>query len=88
MKKNEDYNTYVKLTLRTAMSETIQNKVGVLRQERGMTQEEIASLVGVTRQTIIALEKGNYVPSVLLALKIARVFKVEVEKVFSIYSRK
>ena len=70
------------------MSETIQNKVGVLRQERGMTQEEIASLVGVTRQTIIALEKGNYVPSVLLALKIARVFKVEVEKVFSIYSRK
>ena len=64
------------------------NEVGVLRQERGMTQEEIASLVGVTRQTIIALEKGNYVPSVLLALKIARVFKVEVEKVFSIYSRK
>ncbi len=70
------------------MNESIQNKVGVLRQERGMTQEEIASLVGVTRQTIIALEKGNYVPSVLLALKIARVFKVEVEKVFSIYSRK
>ncbi|MCW1887942.1 MAG: helix-turn-helix transcriptional regulator [Candidatus Moranbacteria bacterium] len=70
------------------MIETIQNKVGALRQERSMTQEELASRVGVTRQTIIALEKGNYVPSVLLALKIARVFKVEVEKVFGIYSRK
>jgi putative transcriptional regulator len=88
MKKNEDYNTYVKLTLRISMLETIQNKVGALRQERGMTQEELASLVGVTRQTIIALEKGNYVPSVLLALKIARVFKVEVEKMFGIQSRK
>ncbi len=66
------------------MEEIIQNKVGLFRQEKKMTQEELAGLVGVTRQTIIALEKGNYTPSVLLALRIARVFQVEVEQIFSI----
>lgn len=66
------------------MEETIQNKVSALRQQIGLTQEELASRVSVTRQTIIALEKGNYIPSVLLALKIAKVFKTDVEKVFSI----
>lgn len=70
------------------MTETIHNKVTLLRQEVGMTQEELSSRVGVTRQTIIALEKGNYVPSVLLALRIAKVFKLAVEKVFSIRSEK
>jgi putative transcriptional regulator len=70
------------------MAETIQNKVTLFRQEVEMTQEELASRVGVTRQTIIALEKGNYVPSVLLALRIAKVFKREVEKVFSIRNDK
>ncbi len=62
----------------------IHNKVALLRQEHGMTQEELASRVDVTRQTIIALEKGNYTPSVLLALKIAKVFKADIEKIFSI----
>jgi putative transcriptional regulator len=66
------------------MGEMIHNKVALLRQERGMTQEELASRVDVTRQTIIALEKGNYTPSVLLALKIAKVFKADIEKIFSI----
>ena len=64
------------------MEEVVHNQVAVLRQEHGLTQEELASRVAVTRQTIIALEKGNYTPSVLLALKIARVFGVEVEAVF------
>lgn len=50
----------------------------------GATQEELACAVGVSRQTIIALEKGNYTPSVLLALKIAGFFKVPVEKLFTI----
>lgn len=50
----------------------------------GATQEELAEAVSVTRQTIIAIEKGNYTPSVLLALKIAHFFKQPVEKVFSI----
>ena len=54
----------------------------------GYTQEETAQLVGVTRQTIIAMEKGNYVPSVLLALKLAKVFKCRVEDLFYVdYSR-
>ena len=49
-----------------------------------MTQAELAKRVGVTRQTIIALEQGRYVPSLLLALKIARTFGVNVEDVFSL----
>jgi putative transcriptional regulator len=47
-----------------------------------MTQEELARRIGVTRQTIVAIEKGNYNPSVGLALRIARVFGVSVEDVF------
>ena len=47
-----------------------------------MTQEELARRVGVTRQTIIALEAGKYVPSLGLAFKIARAFQVSVEEVF------
>ena len=47
-----------------------------------MTQEELARRIGVTRQTIVAIEKGNYNPSVGLALKIARAFGVAVEEVF------
>lgn len=66
------------------MKEAITNKVSVYRIESGTTQEELALSVGVSRQTIIALEKGNYTPSILLALKIASFFKVPVEKVFTI----
>lgn len=66
------------------MSETVSNNLYTLRTEKGSTQEELAQTVGVTRQTVIAIEKGNYVPSVLLALKIARFFKQPVEKIFSI----
>ena len=47
----------------------------------GATQEELAEAVSVTRQTIIAIEKGNYTPSVLLALKIAHFFNQHDEKV-------
>jgi putative transcriptional regulator len=49
-----------------------------------MTQEELARRAGVTRQTIIAIEKGHYDPSVGLAMRIARVFGVRVEDVFSL----
>jgi putative transcriptional regulator len=64
------------------MSEQIANKVHFFRGQAGATQEELAEAVGVTRQTIIAIEKGNYTPSVRLALKIARYFKQPVEKIF------
>ena len=52
------------------------------RKATGLTQEQLANRVDVTRQTIIAIEKGNYVPSVLLALKIAKVFNTTVERIF------
>lgn len=65
------------------MPETITNKIESFRKERGLTQEALAQAVSVTRQTIIALEKGNYTPSVLLALKIGMFFHVPVEKIFT-----
>jgi len=66
------------------MNEHIKNEVGKLRMQLGATQEDLANKVSVSRQTIIALEKGNYTPSILLALKIAGYFKMPVEKVFKI----
>jgi putative transcriptional regulator len=66
------------------MSETVNNNVQTFRTSAGMTQEDLATFVGVSRQTIIAIEKGNYVPSVLLALKIAETFKKPVAELFSI----
>ena len=69
-----------------ASMESVSNTVYKLRMGRNLTQEELAEKVGVSRQTIIAIEKGNYTPSVLLALKIARIFKVPVEDIFSIRS--
>lgn len=66
------------------MREYIKNEVNTLRLERGVTQEELAVALGVTRQTIIAIEKGNYSPSIHLVLNIARYFKQPVEKIFTI----
>ena len=66
------------------MKESITNQVYELRTKAEVTQEELAEAVGVTRQTIIAVEKGNYTPSVLLALKIAKFFKKSLEEVFNI----
>lgn len=60
------------------------NNVYQLRTQKKITQEEMAKAVGVTRQTIIAIEKGNYTPSVLLALQISDFFNVPLEKVFFI----
>lgn len=54
------------------------------RTSRGITQEKLAKAVGVTRQTIIAIEKGNYTPSVLLALRLAKYFNTSVEELFAI----
>lgn len=66
------------------MSEYILNSVYTLRTAKGLTQEELAQSVGITRQTVISIEKGKYAPSVLLALKIAVVFNVSVEDIFRI----
>ena len=64
------------------MREHIINRVWQLRKEKSVTQEALAEVLGVSRQTVIAIEKGNYIPSLLLGLKIARFFKKPVEQVF------
>jgi putative transcriptional regulator len=62
----------------------ISNNIRKLRFNLGeMTQQELADKVGVSRQTIVAIEKGNYSPSLELAFKIAHVFNVPLEEVFS-----
>lgn len=62
---------------------TITNNIRRLRFEHGeMTQQALAERVGVTRQTIISLEAGKYVPSLMLAFRLARAFGVGVEDVF------
>lgn len=66
------------------MAEEVINKVNEHRRSKGVTQEDLAKAVGVSRQTIIAIEKGNYTPSVYLALKIAYYFKKPVEELFKI----
>lgn len=64
-------------------SSSITNRIRELRFHHGeMTQEVLAQRAEVTRQTIIALEAGKYVPSLLLAFRIAAVFGVRVEEVF------
>jgi len=61
----------------------VRNRIRRLRFERSeMTQEELAKLAGCTRQTIIAIEQGKYVPSLELGFKIARAFGVLLEEVF------
>ena len=61
----------------------INNRIRRLRFDHDeMTQEELAERAGCTRQTIIALEQGKYVPSIELAFKIARAFNVTLEDVF------
>ena len=61
------------------------NRVRQFRQAiEGMTQQSLADAVGVTRQTIVAMETGSYTPSLTLAIRIARVFECGVEDVFSL----
>ena len=59
------------------MAQKVSNTVFEFRIKIGVTQEALARAVGVTRQTIIAIEKGNYTPSVTLALNISSFFKVQ-----------
>jgi putative transcriptional regulator len=66
------------------MQESVINNVNEMRTKKSVTQETLADALGVTRQTIIAIEKGNYTPSVMLALKIAKFFKRPVEDIFKI----
>ena len=60
----------------------MRNRVRELRLEEGLTQEDVADRVGVSRQTIISIESGRYNPSILLAYKLARLFSESVEGLF------
>lgn len=60
----------------------LKNILEKLRREKDMNQEELGKLLGVSRQTIISLEKGRYNPSITLAFKIARLFNKSIEEIF------
>jgi putative transcriptional regulator len=60
----------------------LKNRMKVERAKKDLTQEALAALVGVTRKTINTIERGIYVPSTLLALKISKAFGVNLEEVF------
>ena len=60
----------------------MKNSIRVYRAERRMTQQQLADAVGVSRQTVNAIESGRFIPSTVLALKVARLFGKPVEEVF------
>ena len=60
----------------------LQNRLKELRAKHGLNQQELGSRVGASRQTISLIERGDYNPSITLALRISQVFQVPVEQVF------
>ncbi|OZS78089.1 transcriptional regulator [Tetzosporium hominis] len=62
--------------------QVITNRVKELRAKHQMTQGDLAERIGVTRQTIVSLEKGSYTPSLLLAMNIAEIFEEPIESIF------
>lgn len=65
------------------MSETVFNRIAMLRVERGVTRRQLAEALGIHYQTVGYLERGEYSPSLYLALRIAEYFEVPMEVVFS-----
>ena len=70
------------------MAPTIRNRVKELRTEHGLTQQQLAEAVGVSRQSINSIERERYVPSLELALMFARVFGKSTDEIFSLEKRK
>ena len=60
----------------------MKNKLEEIRKERGITQEDLAKILEVSRQTVGSLENGRYNPSIILAFKIARYFEMAIEDIF------
>lgn len=60
----------------------MKNKLEEIRKEKDITQEELAGILEVSRQTISSLEKGRYNPSIMLAFKLARYFDLAIEDIF------
>ena len=65
------------------MAPSIQNRIGVLRAERGLSRQQLADAVGINYQTVGYLERGDYNPSLELAFRIAEYFGLPLEAVFS-----
>lgn len=65
------------------MSEVVHNRIAMLRAERGISRRELAGALGVHYQTVGYLERGDYSPSLYLALRMAEFFDVTVEVIFS-----
>lgn len=66
------------------MNDSLHNRIRVFRAEHRMSQEELAAAIGVTRKTISTIESGRFVPSTVIALRVARYFKVPLEQIFSL----
>ena len=60
----------------------MKNRLEALRKEKGIRQEDLAQALGVSRQTVISLEKGKYNPSLALAFRLARYFAMPIEEIF------
>jgi putative transcriptional regulator len=60
----------------------MKNKIPTYRKQKGYSQEKLATMLGVSRQTVISIEKGKYNPSLPLALIIAEIFETKVEELF------
>ena len=74
---------FIKTIVLMAVQE-LNNKIKVYRAMRNISQEELAIAIEVTRKTINTIETGKFVPSTIIALKIARYFKVSVEDIFEL----
>ena len=65
-------------------SQELINQIKIQRAMKNITQEELASHIGVTRKTINTIETGKFVPSTILAIKLARFFEIKVEELFTL----
>jgi putative transcriptional regulator len=61
----------------------MKNKVSELRRERALSQEDLARAAGVSRQTIISIEKGRYAPSLALAFTLSKIFETSIDAMFT-----
>lgn len=81
--QNQSYTCNVKYTFHEIIGGIIvKNRLEEIRKQHGITQEELAQKLKVSRQTIGSLENGRYNPSILLAFKISKLFKVSIEEIF------
>ena len=71
-----------KLSVRSRKGYVVKNRLEELRKQRGIKQEDLATALEVSRQTIGSLENGRYNPSIMLAFKIARYFHMTIEEIF------